>query len=46
MTDTPFLEDTLMPAWSRLTPERARVEIPQAIEQAKAAILSKLRGTV
>jgi len=38
MTDTPFLEDTLMPAWSRLTPERARVEIPQAIGQAKAAI--------
>ncbi|MBQ8517710.1 MAG: M3 family metallopeptidase [Akkermansia sp.] len=38
MTDTPFLEDTLMPAWSRLTPERARVEIPQAIEQAKAAV--------
>ena len=38
MTDTPFTDDTFLPAWSRLTPERARTEIPQAIEQAKAAV--------
>ena len=38
MSNTRFLEDTLLPAWSRLTPARARVEIPQAIEQATAAV--------
>lgn len=38
MTAHPFLEDTLTPAWSQFTPAQARVDIPLAIEQAKAAV--------
>lgn len=38
MSEHPFLEDTLDVAWSRLTPERARVDIRLAIEHAKAAV--------
>ena len=38
MSKHPFLDDTLEIEWSALTPERARVEIPQAIEQARQAI--------
>ena len=37
-TTHPYLEDTLQVRWSALTPERAKVEIPQAIEEAKAAV--------
>ena len=38
MNEHPFLVDTLEVEWSALTPERARVDIPLAIEQAKQAI--------
>ena len=38
MSEHPFLEDTLDVAWSRLTPEGARVDIRLAIEHAKAAV--------
>ena len=38
MSEYPFSEDVPAIAWSQLTPERARVEIPQAIERAKAAV--------
>ncbi|MBR5889342.1 MAG: M3 family peptidase, partial [Akkermansia sp.] len=34
----PFIDDTQLPAWSQLSPEKARVDIRLAIEQAKAAI--------
>ena len=40
MSEHPFLEDTLNVAWSRLTPEQARIDIRLAIEQAKAAVES------
>ena len=40
MSKQPFLEDTLEIEWSALTPERARVEIPQAIASAQQAIES------
>ena len=40
MSEHPFLEDTLQIEWSALTPERARVDIRLAIEQAQAAIES------
>ena len=36
----PFLDDTQLPAWSQLSPEKARVDIRLAIEQAQAAIES------
>ena len=38
MNDKPFLNSELLVEWSRLTPARARVEIREAIEQAKAAV--------
>ena len=34
----PFLDDTQLPAWSQLSPEKARTDIRLAIEQAKAAV--------
>ncbi len=40
MSEHPFLEDTLNVAWSRLSPEQARIDIRLAIEQAKAAVES------
>ena len=38
MSDKPFLNSDLLVQWSKLTPARARVEIREAIEQAKAAV--------
>ena len=38
MSEKPFLNSDLMVAWSKLTPARARVEIREAIEQAKEAV--------
>ena len=40
MSEHPFLEDTMAVAWSELTPERARVDIRLAINQAKKSIES------
>ena len=38
MSDKPFLNSDLLVQWSKLSPARARVEIREAIEQAKAAV--------
>ena len=38
MSEHPFLIDTMHIEWEALTPERARVDIPLAIEQAEQAI--------
>ena len=38
MSEHPFLADTMQPEWAALTPERARVDIPLAINQAEKAI--------
>ncbi len=38
MSEKPFLNSDLLVEWSKLTPARARVEIREAIEQAKEAV--------
>lgn len=38
MNDKPFLNSELLVEWSKLTPERARTEIREAIGQAKEAV--------
>ncbi len=38
MSEHPFLDEKLLVAWSRLTPEKARVDIRLALEEAKAAL--------
>ncbi len=38
MSEKPFLNSELLVEWSKLTPERARTEIREAIEQAKEAV--------
>ena len=38
MKDKPFLNSELLVEWSKLTPQRARTEIREAIEQAKEAV--------
>lgn len=38
MSEKPFLNSALLVEWSKLTPERARVEIREAIEHAKEAV--------
>ena len=38
MSEKPFLNSDLMVEWSKLTPARARVEIREAIDQAKEAV--------
>lgn len=45
MSDKPFLNSELLVQWSKLTPARARVEIREAIEQAKAAVEAICRVT-
>ncbi len=38
MSEHPFLDETLLVAWSQLTPEKARVDIRHALEGAQAAV--------
>ncbi len=46
MSEHPFLDEELLVAWSRLTPERARTDIRLALEEAKAAVEALCQVTV